>query len=197
MILKVSTVYTRSFLMVLASDHVTGATGLVPVVTISKASGSFAGAGGAVSEIGNGWYKIVLTTTDVNTVGDLAFHITVATADPTDFVDQVQANILTDINIDASGNVAIASSYKKNQSAVLPFIMTVGNPPIAQVGLTVAAQRSLAGGGFSPCANSVTEIGNGCYSISLAASDTNASVILYRFTATSANDQEITLYTQP
>ena len=77
------------FLMVLASDHVTPATGLVPVVTISKAGGAFGGAAGAVSEVSSGWYKVAYTTADTGTVGDLAFHAAVATADNTDFVDQV------------------------------------------------------------------------------------------------------------
>jgi hypothetical protein len=94
--LKQSTAYTRAFLMVLSSDHITGATGLTVAVTLSKAGGAFATAGGTVTEIANGWYKVALTTTDTGTLGDLAFHCTSATADPTDFVDQVTGNILGD-----------------------------------------------------------------------------------------------------
>lgn len=75
--------------MTLASDHVTGATGLTPAVTISKAGGAFAAAGGVVIEVSSGWYKIALTTTDTNTLGDLAYQITAATADPAGFTDQV------------------------------------------------------------------------------------------------------------
>lgn len=196
-VLKLGNTYARSFLMVLSSDHITGATGLTVVVNLSKAAAAFGAAAGAVSEIANGWYSVALGAVDTNTLGDLAFHCTSATADPTDFVDQVQTHLLSDISIDGSGNVSIASSYKKNQTAVLPFIMTVGNPPVPTTGLTVSAQRSLAGAGFAPCVNAVTELSNGAYSIVLAASDTNASVVLYRFTAPSANDQDITLYTQP
>jgi hypothetical protein len=84
-----STAYTRMFLMVLSSDHVSPATGLTVVVTLSKAGGAFAAAGGTVTEVSSGWYKIALTTTDTNTLGDLAFHCAVATADNTDFVDQI------------------------------------------------------------------------------------------------------------
>jgi hypothetical protein len=93
-LLKQSTAYTRTFLMVQSSDHVTGLTGASVSVSLSKAGAAFAVAGGTVSEIGNGFYKIVLTTTDTGTLGDLAFHCTAAGADPTDFIDQVAANIL-------------------------------------------------------------------------------------------------------
>lgn len=94
--LKQSTAYTRAFLMVDSSDHVTGKTGLTVAVTLSKAGGSFASAGGTVTEISSGWYNIALTTTDTNTLGELAYHCTSTGADPTDFVDQVSARINDD-----------------------------------------------------------------------------------------------------
>jgi len=84
------------FLLVESSDHVTGLTGATATVNLSKAGGTFAAAGGTITEVANGFYKIALTTTDTNTLGDLAFHITATSADPTDFVDQVTANILGD-----------------------------------------------------------------------------------------------------
>jgi hypothetical protein len=84
-----SVAYTRSFLLVQSLDHLTGLTGATPTVVISKAGAAFAAAGGTVTEIANGWYKIALTTTDTNTLGDLAFHVTATNADPNDFTDQV------------------------------------------------------------------------------------------------------------
>lgn len=75
--------------MTLVSDHVSPATGLTVTVNISKAGGSFAAAGGTVSEIANGFYKIALTTTDTNTEGDLAYRCSGTAADDTAFIDQV------------------------------------------------------------------------------------------------------------
>lgn len=95
-ILKQSTTYTRMFLLVQSSDHVSPLTGASPSVSLSKAGGSFASAGGTITEVANGFYKIALTTTDTNTLGDLAFHITATSGDNTDFVDQIAANILGD-----------------------------------------------------------------------------------------------------
>jgi hypothetical protein len=40
------------FLLVLASDHRTGATGIAPTVRLSKAGGAFAVPAGAVAEVG-------------------------------------------------------------------------------------------------------------------------------------------------
>lgn len=100
------TVYTRTFLMVLASDHLTGATGKTVTVTISKAGAAFAAPAGSVAEIGNGWYRIALTAADSGTVGDLAFHCTATDCDPTDFVDQVLTSGSSSASISFSRSAA-------------------------------------------------------------------------------------------
>jgi hypothetical protein len=80
------------FLMVQSADHITGATGLAPTVTLRKAGGSFAAPAGAVSEIANGWYRVAANATDNNTTGALILHATGAGADPTDKEFQVVAH---------------------------------------------------------------------------------------------------------
>src|SRR5712691_10967111 len=94
--LKQSTTYTRMFKMIDSADHFSKKTGLTCTVNISKAGDSFAAAGATITEVANGWYKAALTTTDTNTLGDLAYYITATGADDTDFVDQVTVNILGD-----------------------------------------------------------------------------------------------------
>lgn len=79
-----STEYPLNFLMVLSSDHISPATGLSPTVTISKAGGAFASPSGSVTEIGNGWYKVAANATDTSTLGPIALHASVATADNCD-----------------------------------------------------------------------------------------------------------------
>lgn len=99
MLLKQSTTHSRTFLMVQSADHITGLTGATVTVNIGKAGGTGAAAGGTVSEIDStnlpGWYKVALTTTDTNTLGELTYHCTATSADPTDFADQV---IAVDLN---------------------------------------------------------------------------------------------------
>src|SRR5512147_714818 len=92
-----STAYTRMFMMIDSSDHITGKTGLTVTVTLSKAGAAFGAAGGSITEVSSGWYKIALNTTDTNTLGDLAYHCTATGADPTDFVDQVSARLIDDL----------------------------------------------------------------------------------------------------
>lgn len=82
-------VYPLTFLMVLASDHVSPATGKTPVVNISKAGAGFGVAAGAVTEIANGWYSVALTAADTSVSGDLAVNCTAAGCDPTDFKEQI------------------------------------------------------------------------------------------------------------
>lgn len=86
-----SATYTRLFKMIDSSDHISKKTGLSPTVNISKAGAAFGAAAGTVTEVANGWYKVALTTADTGTLGDLAFYITAAAADDTDFSDQVVA----------------------------------------------------------------------------------------------------------
>ena len=93
---KQSVAYTATFVMIDSSDHVSKKTGLTVTVNIAKAGGSFGAAGGTVTEIANGWYKVALTTTDTNSLGDLSFHCTATGADDTDFKDQIVAYDQTD-----------------------------------------------------------------------------------------------------
>lgn len=86
-----NTAYNQTFILVESSDHVTPLLGASPVVMLSKNAGAFSPAAGLVTEVGNGWYNVALTSTDTNTFGALSFHITAAGADDTDFSDQVIA----------------------------------------------------------------------------------------------------------
>lgn len=101
-LLKQSTAYTATWLMVDSTDHISAKTGLTVTVNISKAGAAFGAAGGTVSEIANGWYKCVLTTTDTNTLGDLSYHCTATGADPTDFKDQVWNRTIDDLAFPAT-----------------------------------------------------------------------------------------------
>lgn len=63
-------------------------------------------------------------------------------------------------------------------------------------GLTVTATRRIDNGSFAACANAVTEIGSGDYTIDLAASDLNGDAITLRFTATGADTRRVFIITQ-
>jgi hypothetical protein len=201
MILKQSATYTRVFDLVLASDHVSPKTGAAPTVNLSKNGAAFAAAAGAVSEISNGFYKVALTAADTGVAGDLAFRCVSTAGAATDerhFVDEVRASIFTDLVLDANGSVSLASNIKTNQA--LPgftFVMASSTTHAPATGLTVTAQRSINGAGFSPCSNSVSAVSNGIYKIDLSASDLNGAVIALRFTASGGDDLNLTLITQP
>ena len=69
-----------------------------------------------------------------------------------------------------------------------------------KTGALIAPTRSIDGGAFVTCANAgsgLAEVGNGVYTIDLAASDTNGSTIVLRFTAAGADDRVIVFVTQP
>lgn len=204
--IKTATAYTRKFKMVKSSDHVSGATqafiGAAPSVRLHKGSGAStaAAAAGTVTELDStnipGWFQIAFTTGDTGVSGDMAVSATGTGCDATDWVEMVQAQVFTDLGLDASGNVKIASQVKQNTAFLLPFIMTVNGIPTAGLSGFVA-QRNIAGAGFGLCANAVVEDGSGWYHILLAGTDTNGTVIEVHITANTADDRNITIYTQP
>ena len=103
------------FMLVDALDHITGKTGLTPTVTLSKNGNAFASPAGAVTEIGNGWYKVAGNIVDTGTLGPLVLHATDPAADPLDALFEVVAyDPLDSIRLGLSalnaGNVVIAES---------------------------------------------------------------------------------------
>lgn len=88
-LIKQGASYTRSFLMVGTSDHITGATAASPKLNISRAGGALSSTNAVIAELGVGLYTVVYTSTDTRTMGDLLSHFTGTGADPVDFVDQI------------------------------------------------------------------------------------------------------------
>lgn len=112
-LLKQSTAYNLNVFMADSSDHITGKTGLTLTITASKDGAAFASVSPTVTELSSGWYKLALTSSHTDTVGDLALHITSTGADATDMVMQVRANVLGDTlpaNVTQFGGTAGAFS---------------------------------------------------------------------------------------
>lgn len=106
-----STSYPLQFLLVLSSDHITGATGKTPTITISKNGGAFGAAAGAVTEIANGVYSLAGNATDRNTLGELWAHIT---ATGCDTVDMLLCEVVT------------VDVFAANQGLALPTALVGG-----------------------------------------------------------------------
>ena len=166
-----------------SSDHVTGKIGLSLTITSSKDGGAFASITPTVTERGNGWYNIALTTSHTDTIGDLAIHIEGTNADPSDI----------------ACNVVYNSNIKKNQAlSAFEFLMIDSADHFSpKTGLTVTSERSIDGNSFASCSNSASAVANGIYKIDLTASDLNGNVITLRFTATGADPRLITIITIP
>ncbi len=85
--LKQSTAKNVMVFMTDATDPLAGLAGLTLTVTLSKNGAAFAAmSGGAATDRGNGWYSVPLDTTDTNTLGELAAHVTATGANTLDFV---------------------------------------------------------------------------------------------------------------
>ncbi len=103
-------------------------TAVVPVVTIAKAGAAFGAAAGVVTELSLGWYKVAFTAADLDTLGALAIHVAVATADSINEVVQVVAfdpydavrqgmTALPAVALNASGGLAAQVAFGGTASA--------------------------------------------------------------------------------
>jgi hypothetical protein len=101
-------------------------------------------------------------------------------------------------NIDTTISSRSTTGIKTNTALTnFEFVLFDETDHITPItGMTVTAQRSINGGAFGACANSVSELSNGVYIIDLDASDLNGKVITLRFTATGADPQLVTLVTE-
>lgn len=88
-----------------------------------------------------------------------------------------------------TGTTISISAVKKNTAFTLLFMITDStNHAPKTSAASIVATRSLDGAAFGACANSVTEISSGWYSLVLAAADLNANCIALRVTSTSNDD---------
>jgi hypothetical protein len=99
-----------------------------------------------------------------------------------------------------SGKIDIAGDMRirKNTAlAAFPFRMSDSADHVtARTGLSVTGQVSKDGGAFANLTNAVVEIGSGWYKVDLAAADVNADTVALKFTATGADQLDITIATQ-
>lgn len=80
-------------------DHVSGADELDLAVSISKNGGDFEAITPSISGKSNGWYKITLSSSDTDTIGDLVLHISATGADPTDVIMNVAEFSMDEIGL--------------------------------------------------------------------------------------------------
>jgi hypothetical protein len=101
------------------------------------------------------------------------------------------ASIITQINgIKVAKNTAISN---------FPFFMVLASDEVTgATGLSVTAERSIDGGSFAAATNTgtISEIGNGWYSIDISAADMNGDTIAFKFAAETALTTGMTFITQ-
>lgn len=151
MLIKQSSTTPICFLMILSSDHITGATGLTPTVTLSKAGAAFASPAGTVAEVANGWYKLTPTSADTGTLGELLIHASAVTADPVDdrvrvvaFDPDAAANLgLTDLDAAISSR-ADGAAYTTARAAKLDDLDAAVSSRLAASGYTAPDNADIA-----------------------------------------------------
>ena len=123
-----SATYPVLFFLVDSADHITGRTGAMPTITLSRNGGPFTQAAGSVTEVGNGWYVWAAHATDRNTLGELAVHVEAAGADPVDMTLEIVPWDPFDVNLGLDRldapvtSRASAADYTAARAAKLDFL---------------------------------------------------------------------------
>lgn len=99
----------------------------------------------------------------------------------------------------SSGRALIQSGIQKGAALTkFQFEMTDSTNHNPATGLTVTGTISKDGGAYASISpDSITEVSNGMYEVDLSATEMNANNVSLRFTATGADDLNITLRTDP
>ena len=98
-------------LMTDSSDHITGKTGAILTIALSKNGGAFTSINPTVTERGDGWYSLALTSSHTDTLGDFVLHITASGADPTDLREEVFAGLPGEsVTVSSIANDAITAA---------------------------------------------------------------------------------------
>jgi hypothetical protein len=130
------------FLLIGSTDHVSPVTGLgsAVTVTLSKNGGSFAAPSGAISEVGNGWYKVAASAADASTNGPLLLH---AYGTGTDLCDDRFEVVAFNPDTTGTGGLPVVGTGNNN------FQSTAG---------AVAVSGSVTVGGYSSGQDPLTKI---------------------------------------
>jgi hypothetical protein len=175
-----------------SADHTTGKTGLTLTITVSKDGGAFGPISPSVTERGTGWYNLALTSSETDTLGDLAMHITAAGADPLDLVDQV-----------VPARVKINAAMLKNTSQLLQFQMTDSSSHQPVTGLVdgdfTKKIVGIDGASGSSLSGTITEVDStnlpGFYKVTLTTGETNGDSLAFHFFATDTDHLQFTVGT--
>lgn len=149
MLLKQSTARNLLVFVTDSTDHVTGLTGATLTITASKDGAAFASISPTVTERGNGWYSLALTSSHTDTLGDLAVHVTATSADPTDLVRQVVAGLpgeAVSLSADAVNSSSLAASAVTEIQAGMATSAEVLAVPTASENADALLARNIAGG---------------------------------------------------
>lgn len=131
--IKQSTATAVRFKLVSTSDYATPETGATVTVTISKpGTTSFSAVTNSITEIGNGVYQVTLTTTETNTLGQLALHATATGAYCPGMIFEVVANLEAD-------TYAVVNSGTHGNAALKALIEALNDPDAATIAAAIMA----------------------------------------------------------
>jgi len=124
---------------------------------------------------------------------------TVLEADTNEIQGELADGGRTDVLIDAikakTDNLPGAAARGVELAALQFLMVDLTDGYTAETGVSVTAQISKDGGALAACTNSVTEISNGLYKITLTATEMTAATITLRFTGSGCRTTVMTLLT--
>ncbi len=139
-------------LLVSSTDHVSPVTGATLAISASKDGAAFASISPTVTERGNGWYSLALTTAHSDTLGDLALHISASGADPLDMVLLVEGG---STDADVSSRLASGSYSAPPSAASIRSEMDANSTKLAHLDADVSTRLPTSSYSAPPSASSI------------------------------------------
>ena len=142
--LKQSTAANIMVFMTDAADHVTGKASLTLTITASKDGAAFSSISPTVTDRGNGWYSLALSSGNTDTLGDLALHVTGSGADPSDLACRIVAGALDGDISNVQSRLPAALVSGRIDASVGSMAANVMTAAAAAADLTTELQAGLA-----------------------------------------------------
>ena len=142
--LKQSTARNLMVYLVSSTDYVTPVAGASLAVSLSKNGAAFASITPTVTDRGNGWYNLALTSSHTDTLGDFVLRITASGADSIDFREEVFAAL--------PGETVTVAGFSSGAITTASFAAGAINSTVAP-NLDAAVSTRLAAASYTAPAN--------------------------------------------
>lgn len=143
---------------------------------------------GIQADLSNGTDGLGAIKTAVDTVDTVVDGIQTDLSNGTDGLGAIKTAIDALNDVSATDITRVLGIQKNSAFSNFQVVMVDATTKDPKTGLTVSGTRSIDGAAFGAMTGTITEVANGAYQVDFSAADLNGDAIMFRFSATGADD---------